>query len=475
MATSAVFIIFFLISFGHDVDGGTYGIFTPDLRLSGFVMEKIVPIGMEMCVRECSKRVSCASLNFQRSSLECELSFSDDSENPSDLTSDLKYIYVSRSQIPTEYSESCNASCSLQERCVSAASGPKCVTSDCPDLHPDATISSVMVTATKVGTVLTYTCNSDPSITLTSTCRSNGTWSSSAYLCGQQSYPPDCFNTTNSCWYKYNFTHDTAWNGCPGGPKYVKKTQFVSAPLVGVVLCNSTRYKIFLGANLTDTFLNVGDGNGHGADHCELVGGLEADAVLAGDYMSSPELTGYARSGLGEEFFMDTLSGATGWWTDSWYECGIEIPGPQEPPCMSASPPCWYAYKVPVDESFNGCSGGKTVVKKTNFTSAPYLAVVLCNSTRYKFFLGANLTTTFLNIGDGSGSGEDQCELVGGSETSAVVAGDFASSPAVTGYYRRYVGEEFTVGNIGYMQSSYHFNTYLECGVAIPGTDPVVF
>lgn len=52
------------------------------------------------------------------------------------------------------------------------------------------------------------------------------------------------------------------------------------------------RYKILLGPALTDTFLNVGDGSGSGADHCELVGGLEADAVMANDYTTAPALTG---------------------------------------------------------------------------------------------------------------------------------------------------------------------------------------
>ena len=44
------------------------------------------------------------------------------------------------------------------------------------------------------------------------------------------------------------------------------------------------RYKIFLGANLTGTFLNVGDGLGQGEDFCELVGGLQENANLPDDY-----------------------------------------------------------------------------------------------------------------------------------------------------------------------------------------------
>lgn len=52
------------------------------------------------------------------------------------------------------------------------------------------------------------------------------------------------------------------------------------------------RYQLFLGVDLTDTFLNIADGLGEGADHCELVEGLEVNAVLPGTYMSAPALTG---------------------------------------------------------------------------------------------------------------------------------------------------------------------------------------
>ena len=51
-----------------------------------------------------------------------------------------------------------------------------------------------------------------------------------------------CFDVTPSCWYEYNFVHDNIWNGCTGGRKYVRRTRFTSAPIVGVVLCSSTRW-----------------------------------------------------------------------------------------------------------------------------------------------------------------------------------------------------------------------------------------
>lgn len=44
-----------------------------------------------------------------------------------------------------------------------------------------------------------------------------------------------------------------------------------------------------------------------------------------------------------------------------------------------------------------------------------------------------NLTETFLNIGDGSGAGEDQCIFIGGDEDSARIPSDFWDSPAREG------------------------------------------
>lgn len=38
--------------------------------------------------------------------------------------------------------------------------------------------------------------------------------------------------------------------------------------------------------------MNIGDGNGSGQDHCELMGGSEASATVAGDYMNSPSASG---------------------------------------------------------------------------------------------------------------------------------------------------------------------------------------
>ncbi|XP_061193363.1 uncharacterized protein LOC133201581 [Saccostrea echinata] len=319
-----VSIVFFLLLPGHR---GISIVFTPGKRLSGFVMEEISPIGKEMCVKECAKRATCASINFHRGRLECELSFNNGMTNTASLLSDEEYIYIERKEIPQVYFDRCNAprACSPLESCIRTSTGPKCIQSDCPVHHPDANTTSVKVTATKVDTVLTYTCNSDPSITLTSTCRSNGTWSSSSSSCKTTA----CLAPMTTCWYKYNFTHDNEFNGCAGGPEYVKKTEFTSAPLVGVVLCTPTRYKLFLGENLTTTFFNIGDGSGSGQDHCELVGGSQTTAIIPGDYNKSPAVTGYFRSHEGQEFQFGKIGIAqSSYYFNSYLECGVSIPDP---------------------------------------------------------------------------------------------------------------------------------------------------
>lgn len=245
------------------------------------------------------------------------------------------------------------------------------------------------------------------------------------------------------------------------------KTKYTSAPIVGVELCNSTRYQIFLGGNLTDIFLNIGDGYGNGEDHCELVGGQEMEAVLPGTNGSLPALTGYARRNVGNSFSIQDIGGNTSFQINPWYECEVQIPWSYEPACMSATPPCWYALNVSVDNTYSPCSGGQILVKRTNYTSAPYLAVQLCNSTRYKLFLGSSLGATFKSIRDAGGYGEDHCELVGGSEANAVAA-EKSLNPYVRGYYRLKAGESFVYRLISQFTSS------LECGVAIPGTNTVV-
>ncbi|KAJ1154543.1 hypothetical protein NDU88_007294, partial [Pleurodeles waltl] len=69
-------------------------------------------------------------------------------------------------------------------------------------------------------------------------------------------------------WIPFAFKYDPSYAECYG-KQYVKRTRY--RKFVGVVLCNSLRYKIFLSDNLRDTFYGIGDSWGRGEDHCQFV------------------------------------------------------------------------------------------------------------------------------------------------------------------------------------------------------------
>nr|XP_022292922.1 uncharacterized protein LOC111103756 isoform X1 [Crassostrea virginica] len=467
IANIKVLIIILFIPY---TEGEMYSLFTVNSRFSGFLLEKISPMGMEMCVKECAKRGSCASLNFHRGRLECELSHSDATANPEGMTSKSEYIYIDRSHIPQKYFDACSASCSTSSCCVSTATGPKCVKSECPAHHPDANFTNVKVTSTSIGTTLFYTCFGNQSITLTSICKADGTWTSSASSCPQYK-PPDCFETNTSCWFQFNFTHDNSSNGCPGGTRFVRRTQYSSAPYVGVILCSETRYKIMLGLKLNDTFQNIVYSNGGGMDHCELVEGYELGAAVSYSFMyiTGTNSAEFWRNNWGEQF----STGNAGYYytyysTNLWYECGVCIPEALMPACFNSTPSCWYEYDFAHDDIWNGCAGGRKYVMRTRFTSAPLVGVVLCSSSSYQIFLGTNLTDTFLNVIDGSGQGENLCELVGGHQEYASPWNYGVNAPNLTGYARNFSGEEFHIQSI-VPGSGWSCPSSYYCGVNIPG------
>lgn len=55
-------------------------------------------------------------------------------------------------------------------------------------------------------------------------------------------------------WIPYAFKHDSSFSGCHG-KQYVKRTWY--RKFVGVILCNSLRYKIYLSENLRGKSLKV--------------------------------------------------------------------------------------------------------------------------------------------------------------------------------------------------------------------------
>ena len=66
----------------------------------------------------------------------------------------------------------------------------------------------------------------------------------------------------------------------------------------------------------------------------------------------------------------------------------------------------------------DGCAGGTQYIKSTPYASPAYVCVTVCDSHEYKIWLGDTVYGTFTSAGDWSGSGEDQCEYVGGTYVS---------------------------------------------------------
>ncbi|XP_062599731.1 uncharacterized protein LOC134261306 [Saccostrea cucullata] len=54
--------------------------------------------------------------------------------------------------------------------------------------------------------------------------------------------------------------------------------------------------------------------------------------------------------------------------------------------CLESSH-CLLQYSFEYDDIWNGCEGGRQYVKKTNYSTTPYLGVITCSSTRYIMFM----------------------------------------------------------------------------------------
>lgn len=117
------------------------------------------------------------------------------------------------------------------------------------------------------------------------------------FYCHNMMYPPPLFLLCSSggepIWVPFTFKYNSAHSSCKGS-QYVKRTWY--RKFVGVVLCNSLRYKIFMGDGLrgmtyiishiywsihnlnplpffpsTEPFYSIGDTFGQGEDHCQFV------------------------------------------------------------------------------------------------------------------------------------------------------------------------------------------------------------
>ncbi|XP_019750066.1 target of Nesh-SH3 isoform X1 [Hippocampus comes] len=128
----------------------------------------------------------------------------------------------------------------------------------------------------------------------------------------------------DALWTQFPFKTD-AYSEC-NGKQYVKRTWY--RKFVGIQLCNSLRYKIYLSDSLNGKFYNIGDQSGYGEDHCQFVDsfldGLTGTQLFADQLPSRP---GYFRALRQEPVSFGEIGGKSHVTYVGWYECGTPIPG----------------------------------------------------------------------------------------------------------------------------------------------------
>ncbi|XP_070782035.1 fibronectin type III domain-containing protein 1 [Enoplosus armatus] len=126
-------------------------------------------------------------------------------------------------------------------------------------------------------------------------------------------------------WVPFTFKYNSAHSSCKGS-QYVKRTWY--RKFVGVVLCNSLRYKIFMGDGLREPFYSIGDTVGQGEDHCQFVDSYR-DGRTGPAYLSNtlPSAQGFYRAYRQEPVTFGVIGRRTPHPFVGWYECGVPIPG----------------------------------------------------------------------------------------------------------------------------------------------------
>nr|XP_014343748.1 PREDICTED: target of Nesh-SH3 isoform X6 [Latimeria chalumnae] len=128
----------------------------------------------------------------------------------------------------------------------------------------------------------------------------------------------------DAIWTAFPFQADE-YSQCKG-QQFVKRTWY--RKFVGVQLCNSLRYKIYLSDSLTGKFYNIGDQTGYGEDHCQFV-----DSFLDGRTGQQllpeqlPVKEGFYRAVRQEPVHFGEIGGQSQITYVHWYECGTTIPG----------------------------------------------------------------------------------------------------------------------------------------------------
>ncbi|XP_069577323.1 target of Nesh-SH3-like [Brachyistius frenatus] len=128
----------------------------------------------------------------------------------------------------------------------------------------------------------------------------------------------------DAIWTQFPFKTDS-YSDC-SGQQYVKRTWY--RKFVGVQLCNSLRYKIYLSDSLNGKFHNIGDQTGFGEDHCQFVDSFldgRTGRQLRSDQL--PSRPGFYRAIRQEPVHFGPIGGHSHVNYVSWYECGTPIPG----------------------------------------------------------------------------------------------------------------------------------------------------
>ncbi|XP_053732186.1 target of Nesh-SH3 isoform X3 [Synchiropus splendidus] len=128
----------------------------------------------------------------------------------------------------------------------------------------------------------------------------------------------------DAIWTQFPFKADS-YSEC-NGKMYVKRTWY--RKFVGIQLCNSLRYKIYLSDSLNGKFYNIGDQTGYGEDHCQFVDsfldGRTGTQMFADQLPSRP---GFYRALRQEPVHFGEIGAKTHVTYVGWYECGTPIPG----------------------------------------------------------------------------------------------------------------------------------------------------
>ncbi|XP_035460125.2 target of Nesh-SH3 isoform X2 [Scophthalmus maximus] len=128
----------------------------------------------------------------------------------------------------------------------------------------------------------------------------------------------------DAIWTQFPFKAD-AYSEC-NGKQFVKRTWY--RKFVGIQLCNSLRYKIYLSDSLNGKFYHIGDQTGHGEDHCQFVDsfldGRTGTQMLADQL---PSKLGFFRALRQEPVHFGEIGGKSHITYVGWYECGTPIPG----------------------------------------------------------------------------------------------------------------------------------------------------